>query len=681
MVRRFLSVLCLTPLLLGAQRQPLEVADVAKIVRVSDPVIAPDGRSIVIVVSRVNLDKNRHDAELVEVDIASGSQRVLTFEREGVGQPRWSPAGDRLAFLAKVGTGKDAKHQVFVLPMAGGDAVRITNAPTGVQHYAWKPDGKEIAYATADEPANKKAQEKGEDAFEVGDDSFLVTARPSPSHIWLVSSTGGAARRLTKGEWSLPVTPPPGSPSSPLSWSPDGKRIALVRQAQPHFGDADERTVQLLDVASGQIHALTGQPRFESFPTFSPDGSLISYWHPRDGDPVNQNEVWCAEANGKVRGSLTRDLNRCVYQSLWMPDGKSLLTGANDGSRISLWVQPIDGKAKRIELGDIHPSWSFYIDAAVGKNGQIALAGSEPNRPSELYYLASAEATPKRLTDFNGEIASRDLGRVEAMTWDGPNGFKEDGILIYPPGFDATRKYPLVLEIHGGPRAASTEAWALRGQLIAARGYVVFMPNYRGSDNLGNAYQRAIAQDSGDGPGRDVMAGIEAVKKRGFIDAERMAVSGWSYGGYMTTWLIGHYPGWKAAVAGAAVTDLFDQYNLSDSNVARRYMMGGSPWVGSNGERYREQSPIAYAAQIKTPTLVLCDTGDARVPISNSYRLFHALRDNGVEVKFIAYPVAGHFPADPARAMDVYRRWLGWIDEHMHASTAVAPAAASSGSR
>jgi dipeptidyl aminopeptidase/acylaminoacyl peptidase len=647
------------------QSRPLEVADVARLVRVSDPKIAPDGRSIVIVVSRVNLEKNRHDTELVLVDIASGAQRILTHEREGVGQPHWSPGGDRLAFLAKVGTGKDAKLQVFIMPMNGGDPRRVTDAPGGVQHFAWKPDGKEIAYAAPDEPANKKAAEKGEDAFEVGDDSYLITAAPLPVHIWLVSAEGGKARRLTSGTWTLPVTPPPGSPSSPLSWSPDGRSIALVRQDKPHFGDADERSVQILTVADGKIKPLTGYNKFEGFPTYSPDGSLVSYWHPRDGDPVNQNEIYLAGANGSSGSSLTRDLDRCVYQSLWMPDGKSLLVGGNDGTRVSLWLQPVRGTAKRLELGSIHPSWSFWIDATLGKKGEIAFTGSEPGRPAELYYMPSADAPPKRLTDFNAETARRQLGRVETITWEGPDGFHEDGIIIYPPGFEAGKKYPLVLEIHGGPRAASTESFALRGQLIASHGYVVFMPNYRGSDNLGNAYQRAIFKDSGAGPGRDVMAGIEALKRRGFIDPERMAVTGWSYGGYMTSWLIGHYPGWKAAVAGAAVTDLLDQYNLSDGNVARRYVMGGSPWVGGLGELFRQQSPITYAPNIRTPTLILCDTGDARVPITNSYRLYHALRDNNVPVKFIAYPVPGHFPSDPARAMDVYRRWIGWLDEHL----------------
>jgi dipeptidyl aminopeptidase/acylaminoacyl peptidase len=178
--------------------------------------------------------------------------------------------------------------------------------------------------------------------------------------------------------------------------------------------------------------------------------------------------------------------------------------------------------------------------------------------------------------------------------------------------------------VHGGPTAASTTEFENTSQLMAARDYVVFRPNYRGSDNLGNAYQHAIYNDAGDGPGRDVMAGIDALKKLGFVDESKIAVTGWSYGGFMTTWLIGHYHIWKAAVAGAAPTNWAEDYNISDSNVADRYSFRGSPWLGDNMKDHIAQSSITYAAQIKTPTLILSDTGDARVPIAQSYQLYHA---------------------------------------------------------
>jgi dipeptidyl aminopeptidase/acylaminoacyl peptidase len=643
-----------------------KVDDLGKLVGVSSPQISPDGKSIVIVVGRPNFDKNRYDTELVLVDIATGKQRVLTRERQGVGQPRWSPNGDRLAFLARSGSGNDAKPQVFVLPMNGGDALRATDSPTGVQHYAWKPDGSEIAFAVADEPPNKADIEKGNDAFEVGNNDFLAGEAPQPVHVWLVSAEGGKARRLTSGASGLTTVPPPGPPASPLSWSADGKSILIVRQERPHDGDNDKTEIQVLEVESGKMRWLTGRASLESFPAYSPDSSQITYWYPRDGDPNNVNEIWVTPAAGGRGRCLTQDIDRCLLHSVWMPDGKTVLVGGHDGTKVGLWLQPLAGPARKLDLGRACPSWAYQMDAHAGRNGAIAFSASEPDRPTELYYLESPTGQPRRLTDFNHEVAEFNLGKVETITWKVNGDFKADGVVTYPPDFSTDKKYPLVLLIHGGPNSASVERFNSFAQVIASAGYVVFEPNYRGSDHIGNTYMRAIVGDWGKGPGEDVMAGVEALKKRGFIDDKRIAVTGWSYGGYMTAWLIGHYHNWKTAIAGAAVTDWLEMHDLSDGNVQLRYQFGGSPWLGDYEKQYRDHSPITFARAIKTPTLILATTGDARVPVTQSYRLYHTLKDNNVPVKFVAYPTAGHFPGDPARQKDIFRRWVAWLDEQMH---------------
>ena len=637
--------------------------------RLSSPQISPDGKSVALIVERAEPETNRWASELVLVDLASGAHRTLTHERKEVRHPRWSPSGDRLAFLSKHGAGKDAATQIFILPMNGGESQRITKSPSDVQHFAWRPDGKEIAFAAADEPPNKKEMEKGDDAFEVGNDDLFTSAAPMPVHIWLVPAEGGDARRLTSGTWTLPVALPPSPPASPLSWSPDGHRIAFVRQETPHTGDTDKSAVQIVEVSTGAIQSLTGERLLESFPTFSPDGAQISYWCNRDRDPYNVNELFIAPATGGAGKNLTQPLDRCILQGLWMPDGKSVLAGGHDGTRVALWLVPLDGKARRLDLGEVNPAWSFWVDVNLGRDGGLAFIGSEPNRPSELYYMATPSAAPRRLTDFNHDIAALEFGRVVPIEWSGPDGFQEDGVLVYPPGYRPPNKLPLVLVIHGGPQAASTTVFSALPQLLAARGYLVFSPNYRGSDNRGNAYQRAIFNDAGAGPDRDVMAGLEAVKAKGIVDESRIAVTGWSYGGYMTSWLIGHHTFWKAAVAGAAVTDLTDEYAFSDGNVQWRYGFPGqaSPWTAEGEKLYREQSPLTYATNARTPTLVLCTTGDARVPPTQSYRLLHALKDRGVPVSMVAYPVPGHFPGDPIRSRDVYRRWAEWLDKYLGA--------------
>jgi dipeptidyl aminopeptidase/acylaminoacyl peptidase len=654
--------------------QKFSIGQLDKVVRVSDPQIAPDGKTIVVVVSRVNFADDRYDADLVQVDVTTGHTRALTQNRRGVSSPKWSPSGDRIAFLAAT-VGPNPRNQIFVLPMSGGDAQQITNSLAGVQQFAWRPDGAMIAFAASDDPPKRSDEEKQNDVFEVGNDDYLIRESPMPTHVWVVAPDGTGARRLTSGKWSLPISHPPGAPSSPLAWSPDGKSIAIVRVETPSSGDSDHSTLQILDVATGAMRAVTKRAKNEGFPVWSPDGTKLAYSFPRDGQDKFGNEIFVAPASGGEGTDVTRGIDRNLARAIWLPDGKSLLVGANDATSAGLWVQPVDGgPARRVALGKVCPAGAFWVDMSVGPKGEIAFAASEPQRPGELYYLPSASGPVQRLTNFNDAVAALQLAKTETIDWDGPNNFHLDGVVTYPTDFAPGRKWPLVLYVHGGPRSASKEAFNARAQEMAAEGWVVFEPNYRGSDNLGNAFQAAIWGDAGDGPGRDVMSGVDLLKKRGWVDQTKIAVTGWSYGGYMTTWLIGHYNVWKAAIAGAPVTNWLDQYDLGDANVRRGESFGGSPYVGNNMHNFVDQSPITYAGKMKTPTLILSDVGDYRVTITQAYGLYHALKDNGVQTQFFAYPVGGHSPSDPIRQRDIDRKWLWWL--HMHFDSTAASSSA-----
>jgi len=655
--------LCFALISVSAMAARFTADDVVKLTRVSDPQISPDGKSIVIVVAHPNFKTDKYESEVVLVDIANHGQRVLTHDRTVRGYPRWSPTGDRLAYIAD---DSDHKGQVFVLPMAGGDSMQLTHSAGAVTQFAWKPDGAAVAFAAVDETPKREGEARFLDAFEVGNNDSLV-AGPSPStHIWLIAAGGGEARRLTSGTWSLPVSFPPGSPASPINWSPDGKQIAFVKVVSPLSGDSEHTQMELLDVASGEFHPLTARTLLESYPLISPDGANVAYWYPLDGKPWNDNEIRVVPlARGSAGDrSETAGIDRNMERALWTSNSQALLVGANDRTTVGLWLKPLDGPARRIALGKVTPANAFWVDINLGPKNQLALTGSTPERAAELYYMATLDSAPVRLTDFNASLDALERGKSEMVTWSS-DGTELDGVLTYPPGFTPTRKYPLVLYVHGGPQAASKETFNATAQYMAAQGWVVFEPNYRGSDNLGNKFMAAIYRDAGEGPGRDVMTGVAMLEKRGFVDSSRMAVSGWSYGGYMTTWLLGHYNVWKAAVAGASVTDWIDMYAISDGNVTIADQVGGSPHTGDNITSYRNQSPISFAENIHAPTLILHDTGDTRVPIANSYELFRVLKDNGVTTQFFAYPISGHSPNDPIRARDVRKRWVEWIAKYV----------------
>ncbi len=351
-----------------------------------------------------------------------------------------------------------------------------------------------------------------------------------------------------------------------------------------------------------------------------------------------------------------------MVDAAFVPGTPSLLLLTPQGVINALVVKPPGGAARRLDLGTLTPS-SF----SVARNGTITFVGSRSDLPSEIYVTSIRGGSPRRLTFANRYFERFRYGRSTEITWVAPDGERSDGVLTYPVGYVADRTYPLVLRIHGGPEASSELGFSVLRQLWANRGYLVFEPNYRGSDNLGTAHEHAIYRDPGAGPGNDVMAGIAATEKMGIVDRSRVAITGHSYGGYMTSWLIGHEHIWKAAVVGDGMVDWLQEYDDSAAgNLAwTRDSLGGTPVDPSSADLYRSGSPIAYAAQVTTPTLIISGTADETVPATESYELYHALHDRGVPVRFVAIPEAHHFPSDPAHIEGYDRVTLDWVERYL----------------
>ena len=648
-------ILCLLvcPLMTHAATPSFTLDDLQKIVSLSSPQISPDGKQIAVVVSTPDWKTDKAKQEIDLVDVEPGTRRALTSNREGVSEPRWSPDGTRLAFVAQDAETK--KPQIFVMPMNGGDAQRITDNKQGVDTYSWSPDGKQIAFIAQDPPVNEKAIKEHNKVFQVADGNFLLKEAVAPWQLWVIPAVSGTATQLAKGTFSLDTEQ---GGATPPAWSRDGQHIAFTEFPSPYWGPSFHSVIAQVSAQGGSPSTLVPDQGVVGI-AYAPNSDDFAFQRPRNGDENNGNAVYVS-VHGKAHDA-TAGLARNFNAYAWLPDGDALITQGELGTRAVLWQQPLSGKARLLDLGDVNAGG----DMSVAKNGAITFVGSTVTHPDELYVMDSVNAKPRRLTDVNAFVDGLSLGRTESIEWRGPNGFREDGVLTYPIGYQKGNKYPLVLVIHGGPEGASTVRFSPLPQLLATAGFLVFQPNYRGSINLGDKYQHAIYRDTGEGPGKDVMAGLAAVEKLGSVDKSRIGVTGWSYGGYMTTWLTGHYNVWKAAVAGAPLTDWVMDYTISYYQTGDRYFFGSSPWTDAGWKIWREQSPITYVRNVKAPTLLMSDVDDANVPFVNAEEWYHGLRDNGVTVEFYAYPEPTHFPHDIVQTADVYRRWVGWVQKYL----------------
>lgn len=648
----------------AAVARPLQLDDLQKIVTLGDPQISPAGNEIAVIVSTPDWATNETRDEIDLVDARTGARRTLTRNRAHPSSPHWSPDGSHLAFIAR---DPRTKHdQVFVMPMDGGDALRVTDNPQGVDTFSWSPDGRSIAFTAQDPPLNADAIKAHNKVFQVTDGHFLLTKAVAPWQLWVVPAAGGKARQLTHGTFSLGVEP--GGATTP-AWSHDGKHIAFTKFPGAYWATAFHSVIAEVDFASGKMETLVPAQNSRD-PSFAPAGGAFAFSRPRGGDQNNGDAVY-VHANGETR-DVTAALARHFRNFAWMPDGRSLITSGELGTRSVLWQQPLAGPAKLLDLGDVEANDGMgttvtanATSVSIARTGAIVFVGTTRTHPSELYVLDSVNAKPRRLTNVNAFLDDLDFGRTESIEWDGPDGFREDGALTYPVNYRRGHKYPLVLMIHGGPMLSSNVGFQRLAQLLAADGFLVLQPNYRGSVNLGDAYQHAIYRDTGDGPGKDVMAGLAAVEKLGIVDRDRIGVTGWSYGGSMTAWLTSHYDVWKAAMVGAPVTDWLMDYSISYYGKGDAYFFGSLPWTDAGWQIWREQSPINHVRNVKAPTLIMGDVMDSNVPLVNAFEWYHGLRDNGVPVEFYAYPETSHVPHDIVQITDMYRRWVGWMEKYL----------------
>jgi dipeptidyl aminopeptidase/acylaminoacyl peptidase len=639
--------------------------DYRLLVKPSSPALAPDGKRAALVVSHTLWDDDRTVDDLVVVDLQTKAQTTIVHDGKDLSDPAFSPDGSRLAYLADDGSGNDAHTQVFVTSFDGSEPRAATASKTDVDEFSWRPDGQALAFAETDTEPERTGADRFRDSFVFTTEPIVAHSAPKPVHLFVTDLAGATPVQLTFGTESV-------GDGSTLSWSPDGRTIALTLCRNAILNDQSYSHVALIDVTAKSVRSLTGRTMWEGSPLFSPDGTHIAYAF-SNGDPqVSLTQLYVTTPAGGRGYAISAPLDRNVGSATWSHDSQSLIAVFPDRTTNALYRLPFRGSPQRLGVGDLTPgipgTTTGAADApdltsAIAGDGTIAFVATSTAQPPELFARSPAGGVA-RLTDFNAALAAFSWGAAQRITFPTATGVTADGVLYEPPGFLPSRRYPLIVYIHGGPDDPSMLEFDFWAQVMAARGWLVLRPNYRGSPNLGLRYQRAILYDPEDGPGKDIMAAVRAVEARRIVDRARIAVCGWSYGGIMTAWMIAKYHIWKAAVSGASVNDWITDYGTADDSLADVDLLHGSPFVGSNAAEWRRVSAITYAHDVTTPVLILSDVGDNRDPFATSSMYWRALRDNGKDATLRVWPVAGHFPEDPVRTVDIYHYWIGYIASH-----------------
>lgn len=669
-------VLCAT-LIIGftataSAQRAVEARDLLRLRDVSDPQLSPDGGWVAYTVSTADTVRDRRDRD-VWMTSWDGSRSVrLTSSPDQEHAPRWSPDGRYLAFLSSRQDEHDA-DQLWLLDRTGGEAQRVTDLPGGISEYAWAPDGRRLALIVSDPPA---------DSLPVAGDS--TERRPKPivvdRFVFKYDGEGflGASRDhlyvfdLASRRAEL-VTPGPYDETMP-SWSPDGRRIAFVSRRRPEFDRSDNWDLYVVEARAGaeprQVTTFQGadlDPEWGSrAPSWSPDGKLLAYV--QGGRPeliyYAMQRIAVVPVDGGPARVLTGELDRNVLSPTFTPDGTSIVFLLEDDRVYHLARVPVGGgKVERLVGGP-----RAITDLTVGRDGRLAVLASTSAQPDEIYAVEQGEL--RRISRQNDAwLASVRLAPVEEISVRSKDGTEIHGFMVKPPDYRAGRRYPTVLNIHGGPVWQFYHDFAnLDWQVLAAAGYVVLGVNPRGSSGRGEKFSTAIWAAWGQKDGEDVLAAVDWAVRQGVADPDRLGVGGWSYGGILTDEVIARDPRFKAAISGAGQGNALGGYG-TDMYAVEYEAELGKPW--KNPEAWTRVSyPFLHADRIVTPTLFLCGDQDWNVPLNNSEQMYQALKSQGRETRLIVYPGETHAITRPSFQEDRMDRYLAWYGKYLGAGEA-----------
>lgn len=651
-----LAVLVQLPLLILAQKN-WTPEQCIKMKNISAVRVSPDGSKVAYTVREAVMTDDRSEyINQVWMCNADGSNHIqLTKNDKGSSNPQWSPDGKWIAFTSS----RDNKTNLYLLPVGGGEAEKITDVKTGVGNYQWSHDGSMIAFTMNDAAGDKEEKNK-----KAKNDWYFMDEEIKQNRLFVLwlneKDTAGKRKQkqLTKENYNV----------NAFDWSPDGKNIVYSHGKSPEANDNVYSDVSLIEIESGNIKSIAATGAGESNPQWSPDGKLIVYYC--STDPVD----WSGPRHAKIysladgetwRLKATPDENFGILG--WTADGKNILCSEPNRTLSTVYALSVDGKNIT--------EWTRGLKDLIGGVNlnttatHVGFTLQNASQLPEVYISSVSNFSPVKITSINAEYAGKPLPKTEVIKWKGADGREIEGLLTYPLNYQPGQKVPMILNVHGGPAGVFQQSCVAGNSgtypiaAFAEMGYAVLRPNPRGSSGYGAWFRMANRADWGGKDFLDLMAGVDFVIKLGVADENRMGVMGWSYGGFMSSWIVGHTDRFKAASIGAPVVDLSHQNLTDDIEGFLPSYFNTDPW--NDWSLYDKHSPLRFVQHVKTPVMLQHCEGDQRVPISNSIMFYNALRRRHVPVRMLAMPRQGHGPVEPTMVLKTMQSNVEWFEKNI----------------
>lgn len=626
-----------------------------KIKNISSAQISPDGKKVVYALREAYMTDDRSEyVNQIWVCNSDGTGHLqLTKGDKNNSNPKWSPDNQHIAFVSA----REGKTNLYIMPINGGEAEKITDAKGGVGDFAWADDGHKIAFLSMDVASDKEEKDKKGKS-----DWYYMDANPKQNRLMVLwihqkDSTGKYLQKLmTKENVSI----------NSFDWNSNSKTIAYSYGKTTKANDMSNCDLSIVDITTGEVKSIANTTANESNPKFSPDGKHLAYvaselvndWAgPKHVQIFNLSDgkSWRLKASPDEDGSIVG----------WTPDNKNVLLFEAKKTLTGIYLLSADGKS----IAEWTEKEMNYIANVSVSNGNISFILQNPSQLPELYMSAISTHLPKKITSINDAYSNKQLGKTELIRWKSFDGKEIEGLLTYPVNYQPGKKVPLLLNIHGGPAGVFSQSCIASNQgvyplaSLSENGFAVLRPNPRGSTGYGTNFRVANKQDWGMGDYQDVMLGVDAVIKMGVTDESMLGVMGWSYGGYLSSWIVGHTNRFKAASIGAPVVDLAFQNMTDDVESLMPVYFNGDPW--NNWDLYTKHSPLRYVQNVKTPVMLQHGEADFRVPLGNSVMFYNALRRRGIPVKLLVLPRQPHGPFEPKMVMVAMHSNLDWFKEHL----------------